>query len=177
MRSLTILRHGDASYEDPKINDWNRPLSNYGEIEAQKIAKYIKKTLPKPNKIISSNANRTISTAKILLNSNKWDQKILEKKQEMYLASLDTLLAIISEQSDSLEHIVIIGHNPGLSDLCNHLVNQSFVSSMNPSYLSLFITSRYLPTCGCFSIKFNGENWDLQSKIKILDLAYKYPSK
>jgi len=161
MRSLTILRHGDASYENPKINDWNRPLSNYGEIEAQKIAKYIEKTLPKPNKIISSNANRTISTAKILLNSNKWNQEILEKKQEMYLASLDTLLAIISEQSDSLEHIVIIGHNPGLSDLCNHLVNQS----------------RYLPTCGCFSIKFNGENWDLQSKIKILDLVYKYPSK
>ena len=161
MKSLTILRHGDALYEDPNINDWNRPLSNYGEIEAQKIAKYIEKTLPKPNKIISSNANRTISTAKILLNSNKWDQKMLEKKQEMYLASLDTLLAIISEQSDFLEHIVIIGHNPGLSDLCNHLVNQS----------------RYLPTCGCFSIKFNCENWDLQSKIKILDLAYKYPSK
>ena len=161
MRLLTILRHGDASYEDPNINDWNRPLSTYGKIEIQEIAQYIKKNLPKPSKIISSNANRTISTAKILLNNNHWDQEILEEKEEMYLASLDTLLAIILEQPDSLGHIVIIGHNPGLSDLCNHLAGQSI----------------YLPTCGCFSVKFSGDNWGLQSKTKILDLTYKYPGK
>jgi len=71
------------------------------------------------------------------------------------------LLTVISKQSRSLEHLVVIGHNPGLSDLCNHLIEES----------------RYLPTCGCFSIKFNSSNWDLQPEIKILDLAHKYPSK
>jgi len=161
MKSLTILRHGEAFYEDSSISDWNRPLSDYGETEAQKIAQYIGKIQPKPDKILSSNANRTISTAKILLIENNWNQNILEEKEEMYLASLETLLTVISKQSRSLEHLVVIGHNPGLSDLCNHLIEES----------------RYLPTCGCFSIKFNSSNWDLQPEIKILDLAHKYPSK
>ena len=125
MKKITLLRHGDSLFQDSSVNDWSRPLSPEGEKECHDVAKFIKDCHPLPSKIISSNARRTIETVKILLEKNKWDSEILNVDKELYLASANLLTEKIQSQSESINDLIIVGHNPGLSELSSSLLQQS----------------------------------------------------
>jgi len=153
MKKITLLRHGDSLFQDSSINDWSRPLSPEGEKECHDVAKFIKDCHPLPSKIISSNARRTIETVKILLEKNKWDSEILNVDKELYLASANLLTEKIQSQSESINDLIIVGHNPGLSELSSSLLKQSI----------------YLPTSGCVSLNINLDLWDLQAVSIISD--------
>ena len=153
MKKITLLRHGDSLFQDSSTNDWSRPLSPEGEKECHDVAKFIKDCHPLPSKIISSNARRTIETVKILLEKNKWDSEILNVDKELYLASANLLTEKIQSQSESINDLIIVGHNPGLSELSSSLLKQSI----------------YLPTSGCVSLNINLDLWDLQAESIISD--------
>ena len=153
MKKITLLRHGDSLFQDSSVNDWSRPLSPEGEKECHDVAKFIKDCHPLPSKIISSNARRTIETVKILLEKNKWDSEILNVDKELYLASANLLTEKIQSQSESINDLIIVGHNPGLSELSSSLLKQSI----------------YLPTSGCVSFNINLDLWDLQAESIISD--------
>ena len=70
MQFLTLLRHGAASYDSNEISDLHRPLSSVGKIEAKLMASSIAELPSKPDAIITSNAIRTMSTAKIIIEEN-----------------------------------------------------------------------------------------------------------
>ena len=153
MKKITLLRHGDSLFQDSSVNDWSRPLSPEGEKECHDVAKFIKDCHPLPSKIISSNARRTIETVKILLEKNKWDSEILNVDKELYLASANLLTEKIQSQSESINDLIIVGHNPGLSELSSSLLKQNI----------------YLPTSGCVSLNINLDLWDLQAESIISD--------
>tara|TARA_B100000683_G_C12491732_1_gene554769 strand:- start:15 stop:506 length:492 start_codon:yes stop_codon:yes gene_type:complete len=153
MKKITLLRHGNSLFQDSSTNDWSRPLSPEGEKECHDVAKFIKDCHPLPSKIISSNARRTIETVKILLEKNKWDSEILNVDKELYLASANLLTEKIQSQSESINDLIIVGHNPGLSELSSSLLKQSI----------------YLPTSGCVSLNINLDLWDLQAESIISD--------
>ena len=153
MKKITLLRHGDSLFQDSSANDWSRPLSPEGEKECHDVAKFIKDCHPLPSKIISSNARRTIETVKILLEKNKWDSEILNVDKELYLASANLLTEKIQSQSESINDLIIVGHNPGLSELSSSLLKQPI----------------YLPTSGCVSLNINLDVWDLEAEIMITD--------
>ena len=153
MKKITLLRHGDSLFQDSSVNDWSRPLSPEGEKECHDVAKFIKDCHPLPSKIISSNARRTIETVKILLEKNKWDSEILNVDKELYLASANLLTEKIQSQSESINDLIIVGHNPGLSELSSSLLKQSI----------------YLPTSGCVSLNINLDLWDLEAESIISD--------
>ena len=153
MKKITLLRHGNSLFQDSSTNDWSRPLSPEGEIECHDVAKFIKDCHPLPSKIISSNARRTIETVKILLEKNKWDSEILNVDKELYLASANLLTKKIQSQSESINDLIIVGHNPGLSELSSSILKQSI----------------YLPTSGCVSLNINLDLWDLQAESIISD--------
>ena len=153
MKKITLLRHGDSLFQDSSVNDWSRPLSPEGEKECHDVAKFIKDCHPLPSKIISSNARRTIETVKILLEKNKWDSEILNVDKELYLASANLLTEKIQSQSESINDLIIVGHNPGLSELSSSLLKQSI----------------YLTTSGCVSLNINLDLWDLQAESIISD--------
>ena len=153
MKKITLLRHGNSLFQNSSTNDWSRPLSPEGEKECHDVAKFIKDCHPLPSKIISSNARRTIETVKILLEKNKWDSEILNVDKELYLASANLLTEKIQSQSESINDLIIVGHNPGLSELSSSLLKQSI----------------YLPTSGCVSLNINLDLWDLQAESIISD--------
>jgi len=123
------------------------------EKECHDVAKFVKDCHPSPSKIISSNARRTVETVKILLEKNKWDPGILNLDKELYLASAKLLTEKIQSQSESINDLIIVGHNPGLSELSTSLLKQSI----------------YLQTSGCVSLNINLDVWDLEAEIMITD--------
>ena len=80
----------------------------------------------------------------------------------MYLASLDTLLDIVVAQSDEFNNLMIVGHNPGLTDFAN--------------FLSPGLTNN-LPTAGVVSVNIDRDDWKLYERPATELVCFDYPKK
>jgi len=115
MKQITILRHGQAS-GDPGFEDFDRPLTEKGRKQLRRVAAFAARAKVKPDWIVSSPALRAKETADLLAGGLKLSRPTVWEKRA-YLASAITLLDILRETPDVAEHLVIVGHNPGMSDL------------------------------------------------------------
>lgn len=120
-RRLTLLRHGEAQALDSCPEDFERALTRRGVIEAQEIAERIVRRDLIPDLILVSPAERAWSTAEIVASACELDTKQLQCARELYLATPETTWKLLSRRDSSLRHILICGHNPGLSQVASRL--------------------------------------------------------
>jgi len=120
-RRLTLLRHGEAQALDSCPEDFERALTRRGSIEAQEIAARIVHRDLIPDLILVSPAERAWSTAEIVADACELDAKQVQCARELYLASPETTWRLLAHKDPALKHILICGHNPGLSQLASRL--------------------------------------------------------
>lgn len=112
---LTLLRHGKAEPADAYPEDYERPLAHRGCIEAQEMATRLVKRHLVPDLILVSPAERAWATAEIIAATCELDAKQVQCARELYLASPERTWQLLAHRTASLSHIMICGHNPGLS--------------------------------------------------------------
>jgi phosphohistidine phosphatase len=112
---LTLLRHGKAEPADAYPEDYERPLAHRGCIEAQEMAARLVKRNLVPDLILVSPAERAWATAEIIATTCELDAKQVQCARELYLASPERTWQLLAQRTASLKHIMICGHNPGLS--------------------------------------------------------------
>lgn len=119
---LYLLRHAEAQHP-PGCADFDRPLSAAGILEAQALAATVAAddSLTGKRCILASTAARTQQTAAIFTKENHFPENSLQHIPEIYEASAIDLLKIINNQAEDIEHLIIIGHNPGLSYLIHYI--------------------------------------------------------
>ena len=149
MKTLTILRHGKSSRNDLGLSDHERPLAPRGEADASAMAERITAAGIRPSLIISSPAARAWTTAKLFAKAISYPVEFLHREDRLYLASLDKLLDVMEEQDAAFNSIVVVGHNPGLTELANYLLPGVTDS---------------IPTCGIVSLNIETDSWDLRQK-------------
>ena len=121
MKKLTLLRHAKSGWDDPVERDFDRPLNKKGKRAAAVMGRFIQRNGLTFDQILASPAVRVIETlenveeASGLAMEPTWDRKI-------YLASSATLLDVLRGADAEAEHILMVGHNPGLEDLIFDLV-------------------------------------------------------
>lgn len=121
MKKLSLLRHAKSGWDDPVSRDFDRPLNDKGIRASKAIGAFIKDNDLAFDQILASPAVRVIETlehveeASGLSMEPTWDRKI-------YLASSATLLDVLRGANADAEHILMVGHNPGLEDLIFDLV-------------------------------------------------------
>jgi phosphohistidine phosphatase len=120
-RRLTLLRHGQAQPIDSCAEDFERELTRRGTIEAQEIAERILERNLIPDLILVSPAERAWSTAEIVAAACELDAKQIQGARELYLATPEALWRVLSSRAGSVKHIMICGHNPGLSQIASRL--------------------------------------------------------
>jgi phosphohistidine phosphatase len=118
---LTLLRHGEAQALDSCPEDFERTLTRRGCIEAQEIAARIVRRDLIPDLILVSPAERAWSTAEIVAEACELDAKQMQCARELYLASPETTWRLLMQRDSTLHHILICGHNPGLSQVASRL--------------------------------------------------------
>ena len=118
-RRLTLLRHGQAQSPDSSPEDFERVLTHRGELEIQEMAKRLVKRDLVPDLILVSPADRAWATAEIIATACELDAKQVQCARELYLASPEATWALLAHRAASLAHILICGHNPGLSQLAS----------------------------------------------------------
>jgi phosphohistidine phosphatase len=160
MKTLTLVRHAKSSWQDSNISDRERPLNERGKRDAPIMGKRIVAAGIRPSLILSSPAVRAWKTAKILAQEIGYPREFLQKESSLYLASLDKIIDVLIAQDSEFNSVMIVGHNPGLTDFANYL---------SPG------VSDNLPTAGVLSVSFEQDDWNLHAAPKTELLCYDYP--
>lgn len=128
MKTLYVLRHAKASWDNPDWSDFERPLNKRGLEEAQFIGASIYERGLQPELIISSPAKRAKQTA-VLVKELAEVSRAVEFDERIYEASPLTLFNLIREFDDKFDAILTIGHNPGFEDLVRMLTGETLTMS------------------------------------------------
>jgi phosphohistidine phosphatase len=118
---LSLLRHGEAQAVDSCTEDFERALTHRGTIEAKEIAARIVARNLAPDLILVSPAERAWSTAEIVADACDLDVSQVRCARELYLATPEATWRLIARQDARIGHILICGHNPGLSQIASRL--------------------------------------------------------
>ncbi|MCB0703703.1 MAG: histidine phosphatase family protein [Saprospiraceae bacterium] len=144
MKTIYLIRHAKSDWNNPSIRDIDRPLNSRGQRDAPFMAKMLAGRGAAPDKLVSSPANRALTTASYFAAELgiPLDQ-ILENKT-IYEASPTSLLREISHLDEQWNCVLLFGHNPTFTDVANRFSNQ-YIPNM--------------PTCGVCKIESSATQW------------------
>jgi phosphohistidine phosphatase len=162
MKNLFLVRHAKSSWKHKNLTDLERPLNARGKRDAPFMGKLISREKIKPDIIMTSPANRAISTAKIFCEQMDFPFEEVKIFSRLYMPDADELIDLIGETDESSRSLMIFSHNPGLTDLYN-LVSDQYIEN--------------IPTCGITSIQFNEDSWKALKNKQGHLLFFEYPKK
>lgn len=121
MKTLYLVRHAKSSHDEPGLADHERPLSQHGRRAAAAIGRYLAEKRAAPGLVLCSTAARARETVRRAMDEWRIDAPV-EELRSLYLAAPEALLAEIRALDDSLETVVLVGHNPGMAELAQALL-------------------------------------------------------
>jgi len=145
VKRITLLRHAKSSWAAPASPDRDRELADRGHRDLRVMGRRLLARKARPSLILSSPAVRAASTARAIASALSYPEEFLQFEDQLYLATPDEILGIIEIQDDKFSDVMLIGHNPGLTDLANALLPDLHLHN--------------LPTCGVIAIDIAVTAW------------------
>lgn len=139
------MRHADARWKDAGLTDLERPLSRRGTHAAEAMARRLAQLKLVPDLMLASPARRAQQTAEVLARSLSLGARGVQREEGLYLAGAADLLAIARKSGPRVAHLMIVAHNPGLSELAELLLPAGEAQS--------------LPTAAFCSMLFACDDW------------------
>jgi phosphohistidine phosphatase len=161
VKRLTIVRHAKSSWSDSTQSDSERPLSERGERDAPYMGARLAARGCRPSLIVTSAASRARATARLIAEALAYPQEFLHSEPELYLAAVPALLGVIARQDQRCADLMIVGHNPGLTDLANRLVGDLWLDN--------------LPTAGIVALDCDTDDWAGITDCPVRIAFYDYP--
>ena len=159
MKTLFLIRHAKSSWDDTALPDKDRPLGDRGRRDAPKMGKRLAKRDVKPDLILSSPAMRALTTAQIIAKKLDYKRSNIVVDDRLYLVAADDLLDVIRYLDDEAERVILIGHNPELTELAHR-----FSSKI-----------AHLPTCAVAEFTFDAKSWSRIGKDEPATVALDCP--
>lgn len=162
MKTLLLIRHAKSSWKNSDLSDYQRPLNKRGLRDAPYMGKRIAHWGCQPEQIISSPSLRALTTAKPIATELNYNPINIIENEKIYGAGDQELVQIIQSFDDQFENIMLVTHNPGITNLANGLTNENILN---------------IPTCGALQISFEIDNWrDIKDHTGIL-IEFNYPKR
>ena len=158
MKSLIIVRHCKSSWADLSLSDFDRPLNKRGNIDGELMSNYLREKEKKIDKLILSTSKRTRLTSKYFTEKIHFDS--ISYLDELYHASYSDIINIISKVENNFNSVMVIGHNPGLTELINQYTMMNIYN---------------LPTTGVVKVEFKGDKWERITENKGIIVYKKFP--
>ncbi|MCP4075854.1 MAG: NUDIX domain-containing protein [Gammaproteobacteria bacterium] len=122
LRELLLLRHGKSDW-NINTDDFNRPLKDRGKRAAQRMGVWLATHNKIPDIIISSPAERALTTAEKCCKAMGQGSDNILQQQKVYLADTSDLLQVLRKLPASANRVMLVGHNPGLENLLTCLTD------------------------------------------------------
>ena len=135
-KELIILRHAKSDWNTKYSLDRERPLNKRGKREAQLIGNWMAQQQLVPDLVLCSPAKRATKTLEQVLTATGSENIKVKYMESLYFADLGTLLDIINITPDSVQRLLLVGHNPGLEELVSYLSIQSIPPTKNGKLLT-----------------------------------------
>jgi phosphohistidine phosphatase len=161
VKRLTVLRHAKSDWQDPNLPDHERPLANRGQTDAPRMAERLRVRKARPSLILTSSAKRALETARIIARALGYPLEFLQVEPALYLADPDVIRSIVTSQDDSFADLLLVGHNPGLTNLVNQLLPDLRLDN--------------LPTAGVVAMDSTAASWSEIDANNTTLLFYDYP--
>jgi phosphohistidine phosphatase len=161
MLRLTLLRHAQADNPLPDQQDWDRPLTRRGTLDATEMAQRLRKSHAAPQLILSSPAIRTKQTAELF--AAALATPAISFDENVYLASAKQLLLTVQQQLSSTHHLLLVGHNPGISELADLLSKERGIDGM--------------PTASWVTMELSLPTWQALRPAMGINLEFNYPQR
>ena len=117
------MRHAKSDWDDPALDDFDRPLNPRGRASATAIGGWLIKGGYLPDQVLCSSAKRTKETWG-LVKAELGAEPMVEFKKELYLASPDVMFQEVAKVRGA-QSVLLVAHNPGSAILANALAQQT----------------------------------------------------
>lgn len=118
--TLILTRHAKSAWDNPALDDFERPLNGRGRSSARKIGEWLVSQGYLPDTVLVSGARRTVETwgrmAEIMPST-----ATMESVPALYLANADTILNVLRARKSPV--IMLISHNPGIGEFAHRIVD------------------------------------------------------
>jgi phosphohistidine phosphatase len=115
VRRLHLLRHAKSAWDDPSLDDHDRPLAPRGHRAAASLRAWLDRGEVLPELVLCSTAARATQTLEPLLPALGSPPVLFD--EELYHASGTTLAARVRHLPEPAAGVLLVGHNPGLQHL------------------------------------------------------------
>ncbi len=158
MRRLVLLRHAEAEALRPGQSDFERALTAHGRAQARAAAGRLRQLELFPDALLSSPAERARRTAVIVARQLRCLQPI-DYRPDFYQADAPALLAALQHCGAHPQTLLLVAHNPGLSELAHRLARRSATAGRTGVAGAEVDPSFVLATAQLCSIELDIEHW------------------
>ncbi|MEM1410816.1 MAG: histidine phosphatase family protein [Pseudomonadota bacterium] len=159
-KTLILVRHAKSSWKDASLADIDRPLNKRGRRNAPVMGRWLHEQGPGPDAVISSPANRALSTAQTIARELSFESEQIVIDEDLYFVGTDGMLRALERVDDRLGRVMMVGHNPVMTRLLNQLTGSDVWN---------------MPTCAIAIIHFAMESWGLVDSTRGSLVAYQEP--
>jgi phosphohistidine phosphatase len=139
-KHLLLLRHAKSSWDDPSLADEDRPLAPRGRKAAKRIKAHVRREQIPVALVLCSSAKRARETLDLVAPPGE-----ILIEHELYRATAAELLERLRRLPDEVDAVMLIGHQPAISDLAVGLVGRGSE-----------VADRKFPTAGLATLTFTG---------------------
>lgn len=122
MKRLILTRHAKSDWNNLNLTDHERPLNPRGRAGCYTIARWLLDQTAIPAEVLSSTATRCAETWMYLNAELNTDAKV-QYESGLYHASSQQMMNIL--RTASADTVILLGHNPGISDFADRILKQS----------------------------------------------------
>ena len=157
---LYLVRHAKSSWNDASLSDMQRPLNKRGRRSAPEMGKRMAAQGHRPELIISSPAKRAQLTAKRIARELGFDKTDIQTDADLYFSGVRSMLNVLEVLDDDYQKVMIVGHNPTMTDFLNMLCSTSVINMV---------------TCAIAVVGFDITSWGDLALAEGELLGYDYP--
>jgi phosphohistidine phosphatase len=161
MKTIHLIRHAKSSWESEHLADIDRPLNKRGIGTCQFMAPHIVDAGCRFVNVFCSPAVRAQSTIEFISLCIPETTVQWQTDENLYTFESGNLHEWCRSLDESMAELLIIGHNPALTNFCNELSNSNIGN---------------IPTCGYVQLSSHGEgNWLEMSEMSFELTAFLRP--
>lgn len=164
MKTVYLIRHAKSSWDYPHLEDRDRPLKGRGIRDAHLMAAWLAEEVQPAPAMVSSPATRALHTAMIFARNFGLTLDYIRTDEALYEMSVAQLHAYLRELPESMDAVMVFGHNPTHTAFLNRCVDQVIDN---------------VPTAGVACLRFDVGVWkdlDFDAELLFFDFPKNHKS-